>query len=84
MPLLILLSAMLTALTGAITGVRAPDTRIEQVQLAAVAEAAAQIAQAVVPARPALEFAALVETRAPFRAATPWQEVSRYSDRRRE
>lgn len=83
MPLLILLSALMTALTGAITGVRAPELRVEQVQAVAVRTAAATV-QALAPANPALLFASVSETPSAFRAVAPAQQVSRYSDRRRE
>lgn len=84
MPLLILLFALVTALTGAIGGVRAPDVQVERVQLTAVAQAAIYTARAATWANPALIFATVVTIPTMFRARAPFTAVLRYSDRRRE
>ena len=84
MEFLLLLSAMLTALTGAITGVRAPEVPVQQVAGAAsVAHAAEKVAEAIT--RPAAPVAGI---RPGFVAvhitAAPRASVPLYADRLRE
>jgi hypothetical protein len=84
MEFLLLLSAMLTALTGAITGVRAPEVPVQQVAGAArVAQVAEKLAEtAVRPSSPVV--ATLPDFEAIYLTASPRSDVPLYADRLRE
>ena len=72
MELLLILSAMLSALTGAFTGAREPEARLQQAEAAIAAEAAVAVAQAQAPLRrEALPVAPL-----PRIAAVPLPDVA--------
>lgn len=86
MNLLLILSALLSALTGAISGVRAPEVRYQAVQASAVQACAARAVRAV----PTIVIEAVLPTlRAVARGLRPVGYALRaamppYQDRRRE
>ena len=84
MEFLLLLSAMLTALTGAITGVRAPDVPVQQV---AGASGSARVAEAVTETlrQPVVPLGASRPNFVDIHlAAAPQATIPLYADRLRE
>ncbi len=76
MEFLLILSAMLSAVTGAFTGARAPEARLHQqaAQIVVVAEPSAEtavVAERIVAALPALGALAAPPALRPFALAAP-------------
>ncbi|WP_230481762.1 hypothetical protein [Sphingomonas sp. Leaf21] len=86
MNLLLLLSALLSALTGAVGGTRAQESRgvVAECSIAAAAKQAAVARAATRPVQPLASLLAMAVPLSLFRAAEPRAIAAIYMGRRRE